>query len=72
MLNPNRFFDANPVIRNIAQELYLSVKEMPILSPHGHVDPGLLARNESFSDPTELIIIPDHYVYRLHEHNVVL
>jgi glucuronate isomerase len=65
MLNPNRFFDANPVIRNIAQELYLSVKEMPILSPHGHVDPGLLARNESFSDPTELIIIPDHYVYRL-------
>jgi glucuronate isomerase len=65
MLNPYRFFDADPIIRDIALELYLSVKEMPILSPHGHVDPGLLARNEPFSDPTELIIIPDHYVYRL-------
>lgn len=65
MLNPQRFFDANPEVRTIAYELYLSVKDLPIISPHGHVDPRLLAENQPFPDPAELIIIPDHYVYRL-------
>jgi len=65
MLNPQRFFDPNPEIREIAYDLYLSVKDLPLISPHGHVDPALLAENQPFPDPTELIIIPDHYVYRL-------
>ncbi|MBN2367032.1 MAG: glucuronate isomerase [Calditrichaeota bacterium] len=65
MLNPYRFFDPDEYVRKIAFELYQEVKGMPILSPHGHVNPSLLAYNEPFPDPTELIILPDHYIYRL-------
>ena len=49
----------------IAQELYASVRELPIVSPHGHVDPNLLLANEPFSNPAELFIYHDHYVTRL-------
>ncbi len=64
-LNPNRFFDPEPGTRNIAAELYESVKKLPIISPHGHVDPKLFSENKPFSNPTELFIIPDHYVFRM-------
>jgi len=65
ILNPYRFFDSDPTIRKIANELYLEVKDLPIVSPHGHVDPKILAENSPFPDPTELILIPDHYVFRM-------
>ncbi len=64
-LNPNRFFSPDPAIRNIASELYAEVKDLPILSPHGHTDPGWFAENNPFSDPANLLIIPDHYVFRM-------
>lgn len=64
-LNENRFFDAEPAIRKIARELYAGVKNLPIISPHGHVDPSILAENSSFPDPAELILIPDHYIFRM-------
>ena len=64
-LDPYRFFDPNDKVRTLAFELYSAVKDLPIISPHGHVDPKILALNEPFPDPTELIIIPDHYIYRL-------
>jgi glucuronate isomerase len=64
-LHPDRFFDSDESIRIVARELYSTVKDLPIISPHGHVDPKILALNEPFPDPTELIIIPDHYVFRL-------
>jgi glucuronate isomerase len=64
-LNKFRFFDPNETVRNIAYELYLGVKDLPIVSPHGHVDPKLLANNDPFPDPTELLIIPDHYIFRM-------
>jgi glucuronate isomerase len=65
LLNKFRFFDPNEAVRNIAYELYLNVKDLPIISPHGHVEPKLLANNEPFPDPTELFIIPDHYIFRM-------
>lgn len=65
MLNEYRFFDPEPEVRRIAHELYLGVKDLPIVSPHGHVEPKLLADNAPFPDPAELIIIPDHYIYRM-------
>ena len=65
LLNQFRFFDPNEKVREIAHELYSNVKDLPIISPHGHVDPKLLATNESFPDPAELIIIPDHYIFRM-------
>jgi glucuronate isomerase len=64
-LNPDRFFDSDPTIRVIARELYSDIKDLPIVSPHGHVDPQILASNQPFPSPAELIIIPDHYVYRM-------
>ncbi|UCH11497.1 MAG: glucuronate isomerase [Fidelibacterota bacterium] len=64
-LNPDRLFDPEPTVRGIARELYESVRDLPILSPHGHVDPKLFAQNQPFPDPTELILIPDHYIFRL-------
>ncbi len=63
--NPMRFFDPDPAVRNIALELYESVKDLPLICPHGHVEPRILAENMPFPDPTELIIIPDHYIFRL-------
>ena len=64
-LNEYRFFDPNEKVRKIAFELYSNVKNLPIISPHGHVDPRFLANNEPFPDPSELIIIPDHYIFRM-------
>ena len=65
LLNKFRFFDPNEAVRNIAYELYSNVKDLPIISPHGHVEPRLLADNKPFPDPTELLIIPDHYIFRM-------
>jgi len=64
-LNPDRFFDTDSSVRKIARELYGAVKDLPIISPHGHVDPSLLAENSTFPDPAELILIPDHYIFRM-------
>lgn len=65
ILNDYRFFDSDEKIRSIAYELYSGVKNLPIISPHGHVDPEILASNKPFPDPTELFIIPDHYIHRM-------
>lgn len=64
-LHKDRFFDANPVIRNYARDIYDSIKNLPIISPHGHVDPQIFVDNKAFPNPAELLIIPDHYVYRM-------
>ncbi|WP_232323738.1 glucuronate isomerase [Catenuloplanes japonicus] len=56
---------AEPSQRGIARELYALAAEQPIISPHGHVDPGLLADDSPFPDPARLIIVPDHYVTRM-------
>lgn len=64
--NPDRYFSADPATRNMARELYRNVAHLPIVSPHGHVDPRLFADPEaSFGSPAELFIIPDHYVTRM-------
>jgi glucuronate isomerase len=38
---------------------------MPIISPHGHVDPTILADDAPFPDPAQLLIVPDHYLTRM-------
>jgi len=65
ILNPDHFFNPDPTVRKIARELYTEVKNLPLISPHGHVDPRLFAENKPFPDPAELFIIPDHYVFRM-------
>ncbi|MGQ9491694.1 MAG: glucuronate isomerase [Anaerolineae bacterium] len=62
----DRFFDPDPGQRGVARELYASIADLPIVSPHGHVDPQLLAdENATFGTPADLFIIPDHYVFRM-------
>jgi len=64
--NPDRYFSPDTATRNVARELYQIVAELPIVSPHGHVDPRLFADpNATFGSPAELLIIPDHYVTRM-------
>ncbi|HLT11941.1 MAG TPA: glucuronate isomerase [Micromonosporaceae bacterium] len=58
-------FPAEPTQRAIARELYAHAKNLPIISPHGHVDPAILAENTPFPDPAQLIIVPDHYLTRM-------
>ncbi len=65
-LPPDRYFDPDPAQRRFARELYESVADLPIISPHGHVDPRLFVDEETtFGTPAELLIIPDHYVFRM-------
>jgi glucuronate isomerase len=65
-MNPDRYFSPDPSTRTLARELYQSVAMLPIISPHGHVDPRLFAdSNTTFGTPADLFIIPDHYVTRM-------
>ncbi len=64
-MHPDRLFPAEPVTRAVARRLYENVRELPIISPHGHTDPRWFAENAPFSDPSSLLITPDHYVFRM-------
>jgi len=64
-LEPDRLFPANAAVRSIARRLYKEVRDLPILSPHGHTDPAWFADDESFPDPATLFIVPDHYIFRM-------
>jgi glucuronate isomerase len=63
--HPDRLLPADPSIRAIARRLYEGIRDLPIISPHGHVPPSWIAENTPFGDPTALLISPDHYVVRL-------
>ncbi|MFY7745772.1 MAG: glucuronate isomerase [Erythrobacter sp.] len=64
-LNPDRLLPADPGTRAIARELYASVAGLPIISPHGHTDPQWFADNQPFGNAAELLLQPDHYLYRM-------
>lgn len=64
-LHPDRLFPSDPKQRDLAREIYASIAELPIISPHGHTDPSWFATNMAFTNPTELLILPDHYVLRM-------
>ena len=64
-LNEDRYFSPDSIVRNYAHQIYESIKNLPIVSPHGHVDPQIFVDNKPFPDPTQLFLIPDHYIYRM-------
>ena len=65
-LTSERYFDPQPAQRKIAIELYESIADLPLVCPHGHVDPRLFADPDyTFGSPTELLVIPDHYIFRM-------
>jgi glucuronate isomerase len=63
--DPDLLFPPDPRTREVARILFAHAKDLPIISPHGHVDPWLLADDRAFGDPAQLLIVPDHYVTRL-------
>jgi glucuronate isomerase len=65
-LHPHRYFSPDPAQREIAAQLYQHVADLPLVCPHGHVDPRLFSDpNYIFGSPTELLLIPDHYIFRM-------
>jgi glucuronate isomerase len=64
-LHDDRLFPADPTVRGIARRLYSSVRDLPIISPHGHTDPQWFASDAPFTDATALLLAPDHYIYRM-------
>lgn len=64
-LDPDRLFPIEPGARALARALYDEVRELPIVSPHGHTDPRWYAEDAAFPDPAQLFVTPDHYVFRL-------
>jgi len=65
MLDKFRLFPAESSTRAIAVRLYDAVRDLPILSPHGHTDPQWFADNQPFPNPAALFLQPDHYIFRM-------
>jgi glucuronate isomerase len=63
--HPDRLFSSNPINREIAKEIFAGIETLPIISPHGHCDPSWFSENKRFSDPAQLFVVPDHYVFRM-------
>jgi glucuronate isomerase len=54
-----------PAVRGVAGDLYAAIRDLPIVSPHGHCDPSWWAEDAAFPDPAALLITPDHYLLRM-------
>ncbi|TIU91775.1 MAG: glucuronate isomerase, partial [Mesorhizobium sp.] len=65
LTDPDLLFPSEARPRSVARELYAGVKDLPIVSPHGHTDPRWYALNAAFPDPAQLLIVPDHYIFRM-------
>lgn len=65
VLDDDRYFDPDPTVRRLARTLYDDIRALPLVCPHGHVDPALLADDAPFPEPTALLLIPDHYIFRM-------
>lgn len=64
-LDPDRALPAEPGLRALARTIHRATRDLPVVSMHGHVDAGLLARDEPFGDPASLLVVPDHYLVRM-------
>ncbi|MEX0502665.1 glucuronate isomerase [Alphaproteobacteria bacterium LSUCC0719] len=65
LTDPDRLFPVEPRLRGMARAFYDSVKDLPIISPHGHCEPRWFAENKRFPNPAELLVVPDHYLFRM-------
>lgn len=65
LLDEDRLFPVEGRARDLARALYDNVRDLPIISPHGHTDPRWYAEDEVFPDPAQLFVTPDHYVFRM-------
>ena len=63
--HPDRLFSSDPEQRAIARRLFAEVETLPIVSPHGHTDPAWFADNAPFDNAADLLLAPDHYLFRM-------
>ena len=64
-LDPDRALPFAAEQRSVAREIYSQTKELPLICMHGHVEPEVFADDTPFADPAQLLIVPDHYVFRM-------
>jgi glucuronate isomerase len=64
-LHEDRLLPADPTTRAIARRLLAHVAGLPIVSPHGHTEARWYAEDAPFPDPAQLLIVPDHYIFRM-------
>ena len=50
MLDPMRLFPSEPAHARWRRSLYETVRDLPIISPHGHTDPRWFAEDEAFPE----------------------
>ncbi len=65
LIHEDRLFPSDASTRELARRLYGSVAKLPIISPHGHTEARWFAEDQPFPDPARLLIVPDHYIYRM-------
>ncbi len=65
LIDEDRLFPADAGTRKMARALYAQIKNLPIVSPHGHTQAAWFVKNEPFPNPATLFVQPDHYVYRM-------
>lgn len=65
LLHEDRLFPSEPRTRKIANSLYEGIRNLPIVSPHGHTPAVWFSENKPFPDPATLLVQPDHYVFRM-------
>ncbi|MDB5439886.1 MAG: glucuronate isomerase [Caulobacteraceae bacterium] len=65
LLPDDRLLPREPRARDVALALYGEVRDLPIISPHGHTDPAWFAGNAPFANATDLLLAPDHYLFRM-------
>src|SRR5258705_12890072 len=64
-MHEDQLLPAERSVGAIARELYGHARDLPLISPHGHVDPAIIADDLPFPDPARLIVVPDHYITRM-------
>lgn len=64
-LDDDRIFPIDPPARAVARQIFAEIRNLPLISMHGHVEAAVLANDEPFADPARLLVVPDHYVTRM-------
>lgn len=64
-VHPDRALPADPATRGVARRIYGETVSLPLLCLHGHIDAEVLAADEPFDDPAQLLVVSDHYVTRM-------
>jgi len=58
------FLDENYLLSgDAARRLFHGVAELPVIDPHNHADVRELAENKNYSNPWQLLVGTDHYVW---------